>query len=158
MAAKIASTTSKKRAQKTDAEKPVTAEIERSAARSAIPSKPSEPTAEALEIERLALPTRPDPMRTLLQFGLWHDQEQPGIRLEDTTMRFAAATLKAVVVALAAHEENSVPEGGEWCTDHEFNANDAIIAIGGVAAILDQAKHLIYEVDQEARRAAKGER
>lgn len=90
-------------------------------------------------------------LRTLLQFGLWHDQEQPGIRLENTTMHFAAATLKAVAFALAAHNEKIILDGPSWCMDHEFNADDAVVAIGGVAAILDQAKDLIYEVDKSAR-------
>ena len=74
-------------------------------------------------------------------------------------MHIASAQLRAIRIALA-HADNGIDEsGGErsWCGSDQFNKSDAIAAIGGVMALLQEAHHITQDIREALDRSEPDE-
>ncbi len=106
--------------------------IPNAAARAGIPEAPS-----AYAARRAAEMREEDlcDLSTLISGGLWVAEED-GIHHEEAMVRVAAATLKAIMLALHASPDNQGPDG--WClaAEDELTTGDLTVALSGVVAML----------------------
>lgn len=97
-------------------------------------------------------------VRRLLSGGLWTDNNEDGIRVKDAAVRVAAAQLRAIRFALAADDSAEAPNSEDgrqgWTFGDQFDRADAILALGGVQTLLDNAAWLADEADTDECRIA----
>jgi hypothetical protein len=90
-------------------------------------------------------------LHRMLSGGLWVDDASPGLQVQDAAVRVAAAQLRAIRFALAAEPQQTEmpdnPDGRQsWCFGDSFGRDDAIIALGGVMAMLDGIHHAAGDI------------
>lgn len=75
-----------------------------------------------------------------------------GLHLQDAALRVAAAQLRAIRFALATDRDTEQPEPVDgrqgWDFGDSFGKADAIIALGGVMAVLDNIHHVARDVER----------
>jgi hypothetical protein len=95
-------------------------------------------------------PSTAKDLHTLLSGGLHVDDKSEGLTVYDAAIRVAAAQLRAIRFALATNNDTGQPEPVDgrqgWDFGDSFGKADAIIALGGVMAMLDNAYHVSHEV------------
>ena len=89
----------------------------------------------------------------LLAGGLHTDDNSEGLGLQEAALKVAAAQLRAIRFALATDKHTEQPETEDgrmgWDFGDTFDKADAIIALGGVMAVLDN----IYFAAKDVTRA-----
>jgi hypothetical protein len=90
-------------------------------------------------------------LHRMLSGGLWVDDKERGLQVQDAAIRVAAAQLRAIRFALAAEpQQTEMPDNPDgrmnWCFGDSFGRDDAIIALGGVVAMLDGIHHAAGDI------------
>jgi hypothetical protein len=83
-------------------------------------------------------------LHALLAGGVYVADSQPGIQLTDALIRLAAVQAKAVAVALSHGRADD--EEFAHVTDFEFTTEDAVVVLGGIAALLENAPALLRDL------------
>ena len=86
-------------------------------------------------------------LRTALTGGL-HCSDDGGCSMEAVIANIAAAQLRAVRMAMLMGEPDDglMEDGRGWCITDKFTKLDAVAAIGGVMALLQDSHYIASEV------------